>query len=307
VRKQQWRLERRKRQRLIAEMPGAMTKNAQASLAKGLSLGERSTSDQNSSAAMYLDEILENEACVQEEEPRKPMDITWVFDSKLGAPDDVILNILTYLIPSEHGNLLCLSYTTNALFKQRNVLWKALCPKHWILPRRPRKSWCVLYITKIRAEEEASRKRSDDILVKANIIIEKGDQLNKLEKLICKAEKDFSFSVNYTSGVVEERNSLLNLAVIEKRHKISKWLIEEKGADIESFDRGQFTPLLNAAWNGDKYIVRYLLAKGCDRRKVGFNHSSQGLAPATFEGLTPEGWARKRGHDEVAELIKLGY
>ena len=107
--------------------------------------------------------------------------------------------------------------------------------------------------------------------------------------------------------MVEERNSLLNLAVIEKRHKISKWLIEEKGADIESFDRGQFTPLLNAAWNGDKYLVRYLLAKGCDRRKVGFNNSSQGLAPATFEGLTPEGWARKRGHDEVAELIQLGY
>lgn len=102
-----------------------------------------------------------------------------------------------------------------------------------------------------------------------------------------------------------ERNSLLNLAVIEKRHKITKWLIEEKGADIESCDRGQFTPLLNSAFNGDKYIVRYLLSKGCNRKKVGYNHSSMGMAPAE-EGMTAEGWARKRGHEEVAELIRLG-
>jgi len=163
-----------------------------------------------------------------------------------------------------------------------------------------------MYITKIRAEEEASRKRSDDLLIKANIIIQKGDQLNKLEKLVEKATKDFEFSVNYISGVVLERNALLNMAVIDRRHKITKWLIEEKGADIESCDRGQFTPLMNAAWNGDRYATRYLLARGCDRMKVGYNHSSQGLAPPKFEGLTAEGWALKRGHDEVAELIRLG-
>jgi len=254
---------------------------------------------------MYFDEILEDEEdrLTKEEEPCQPMDISWLFDSQYGAPDDVIVNIMTYLLPSDHGNLLCLSYTSNALFKQRNDMWKTLCPRHWILPRRPRKSWCVMYITKIRAEEEASRKRSDDLLVKAAVIIDKGDQLNKLEKLIKKAK---DFSVSYTSGVVLERNSLLNLAVIDKRHKIAKWLIEEKGADIESCDRGQFSPLMNAAYAGDKYIVRYLLGKGCDRTKVGYNHSSQGLAPATFEGLNAEGWARKRGHSEVAELIHLG-
>lgn len=51
---------------------------------------------------------------------------------------------------------------------------------------------------------------------------------------------------------------------------------------------------------------RFLLGKGCDRTKLGKNHSSKGLAPAAFEGLTAEGWARKRGHDEVADLIHLG-
>ena len=52
--------------------------------------------------------------------------------------------------------------------------------------------------------------------------------------------------VDYTSGVVLERNSLLNLAIIAERVKISRWLIEEKGADLESSDRGGFTPLINA-------------------------------------------------------------
>lgn len=106
--------------------------------------------------------------------------------------------------------------------------------------------------------------------------------------------------------MVLERNSLTNIAVIAKRHKIIKWLIEEKLADIESCDRGQFTPLMNAAWNGDKHMVRYLLGKGSDRTKVGYNHCSQGLAPASFKGMTAEGWARKRGHDEVADLIHFG-
>jgi hypothetical protein len=50
-----------------------------------------------------------------------------------------------------------------------------------------------MYITKIRAEEEDSRKRSDDLLVTAHVIIDKGDQLNKFEKLIMKAKKGFEF------------------------------------------------------------------------------------------------------------------
>lgn len=134
--------------------------------------------------------------------------------------------------------------------------------------------------------------------------------------------------MNYTSGVVLERNSLLNLAIIAERVKISRWLIEEKGADLESSDRGGFSPLINAAWNGDKKMVRYLLARGCDRNKVGLFHSSKGLCPPSFKGHTAEGecsfqyrfsvvisntrellvkgWAKKRGHEDVADLIRIG-
>jgi len=95
--------------------------------------------------------------------------------------------------------------------------------------------------------------------------------------------------VNYTSGVVLERNSLLNLAIIAERVKIARWLIEERNADLETSDRGGFTPLINAAWNGDKKMVRYLLARGCDRKKVGLFHSTKGICPSAFQGHTAEG------------------
>ena len=297
VRKEQWTVERRKRKR-------SETLDVCLESKKSPSGGP---SWKRFAHVMCIDEILKDEEqMIVNVETSLTIEGAWIFDSELGAPDDVIVNLMTFLCPSDHGNLLCLSYTTNASFKQRNDVWKALFPNHWVVPRRPRKSWCAMYITNIRADEIASRKRSDDLLIKANILIQKGDQLNALEKLVQKAEKDFEFSVNYTSGVVLERNSLLNMAVIDRRHKIIKWLIEQKGADIETCDRGRFTPLMNAAWNGDRYDTRYLLARGCDRTKVGCNHSSQGLAPTKFEGLTAEGWARQRGHDEVAELIRLG-
>lgn len=328
VRKKQWLILRRKRQRAISEENVAVVHvetcvdNATISASVGQNLSVKQSIAQitpslrrkncvssSPTDVMYIDEILadqEEQNNAKIEENREPLDISWIFDSQLGAPDDIIVVIMQFLNPSDHGNLLCLSWPTNFTFKKRDLLWQTLCPSHWILPRRPRKSWCLIYITKIREEEELSRKQSDDLLLKANNVIDKGDQLGKIEKLVRKAEKDFGFSVNYTSGIVLERNSLLNMAVISGRHRIAKWLIEEKGADIESCDRGDFTPLCNAAWDGDKHMVRYLLGKGADRKKVGTGHSSHGLAPANFEGLTAEGWARKRGHEEVAELIRLG-
>lgn len=106
--------------------------------------------------------------------------------------------------------------------------------------------------------------------------------------------------------VVCERNSILNLAVIHKRHKIVKWLVDCKQADIESSDRGNFSPLLNAAWAGDRHLVRFLLQKGADRSKKGKFHYTKPLASSDFEGHTAAEWAEKRGHDDVASLIRLG-
>ena len=60
------------------------------------------------------------------------------------------------------------------------------------------------------------------------------------------------------------------------------------------------------AWNGDKYLVRYLLGKGADRKKIGTFHSSKGIASKEFDGMNAEGWARERGHSDVADLINIG-
>jgi hypothetical protein len=103
-----------------------------------------------------------------------------------------------------------------------------------------------------------------------------------------------------------ERNSLLNLAVINKRHKVVKWLVEVKNADIETNDRGNFSPLLNAAWAGDRYLVRFLMQRGADRGKIGMFHYTKPLASPDFEGLTAEGWAEKKGYHDIAKLIRLG-
>ena len=138
-----------------------------------------------------------------------------------------------------------------------------------------------------------------------NILL-KGDHFQSIEKLVVEAERSSNFDVNYASGVVCERNSLLNLATIHKRHKVVRWLVEEKRADIESSDRGNFTPLLNAAWAGDRYLVRLLMQQGANRKAIGKYHYTKPLSAPDFNGLTAEGWAERRGFPDIAKLIRLG-
>jgi ankyrin repeat protein len=155
-------------------------------------------------------------------------------------------------------------------------------------------------------EREQHQKRWDDLLLKCAAALLSGDLLHKIEKLVENAEKDFGFDVNYVSGVVCERNSILNLAVIHNRHKVARWLVESKQADIETYDRGNFTPLLNAAWGGDRTMVRYFLQRGANRRVRGTQHYSQAIAPAGFEGMTADEWAAKNDYPDIAKLIRLG-
>ncbi|KAL3902494.1 MAG: hypothetical protein SGILL_010802, partial [Bacillariaceae sp.] len=164
---------------------------------------------------------------------------------------------------------------------------------------------CFEYLEPTEHHEQR-QKRWDDLLVKSASILDGSDALSKIEKMVEAAEKSFGFDVNYVSGVVCERNGLLNLAVIHKRHKVAKWLVDTKKADIETYDRGNFTPLLNAAWEGDRAMVRYFLQKGCNRHVKGTQHYSKAIAHPTFKGLTADEWAGKRGHHEVAKLIRIG-
>lgn len=258
-----------------------------------------------------IDEILEQREKEKEELKRRraerpPIDIVRFFDASQGIPDDVVVHCFAYFDSKEHAKLLAITKGISKALRDRHGVWRQLCPSHWILPRRPRKPWHELYLTRLRKEHEQHQKRWDDLLIKCSAALFKRDDLQKIEKIVETAEKDFGFDLNYASGVVCERNSILNLAVINGRHKVVRWLVDTKGVDIETSDRGNFTPLLNAAWSGDRWLVRYLLQRQSDRNVRGTQHYTQGIAPPGFEGRTADEWAEKRGHPEVAKLIRLG-
>lgn len=152
VRKQQWRINRRKRQIERADSSASYTEEA-------LSMSDLSNENapnpspskarksfarlSSSNDTMIIDELLEDQQRQEKEHEidHAPLDISWIFDSDVGAPDDVIVLLMRFLNPSDHGNLLCLSWSSNFLFKKRDAVWQSLCPKRWVLPRRPRKSW----------------------------------------------------------------------------------------------------------------------------------------------------------------------
>ena len=162
VRKQQWRITRRRRQlqrgdsteknvtcttndaASSCKSEGSVVDNAAFDHAKTpqSSPPRRRTSALNDT--MIIDELLEDQQCQEtqmEIDHSPPLDIGWIFDSEIGCPDDVVVLLMSFLNPSDHGNLLCLSWASNYSFKKRDAVWQSLCPKHWILPRRPRKSW----------------------------------------------------------------------------------------------------------------------------------------------------------------------
>lgn len=258
-------------------------------------------------------------------EPRRHLDLDWLrlLDGKKGCPDDVVAHVLNFLPRTEHSKFLRINQSISRAFSSRQGVFPLLCDERWTLPRRPRKPWVQIYFRLLKDDVEASRKQWDDLLMRASQILDQSDQVNAIERMVERAEETGQFDVNYVSSVVCERNSLLNLAVIHGRvstysavvwirsthaHDLetARWLVEAKNADVESCDRGSFTALLNAAYSGCRPLVRFLLQRGADRSKIGMFHYSQPLNQPDFKGLTAEGWAKKRGFPEIAELIRLG-
>lgn len=316
VRKNQWRILRRKRQRQRTKSQERLSTPCQQTESSTKDSQPSPTSVVQPAALVFspaqpelvlIDALLEKQERERKEHDERPaLDISFFFDASLGCPDDTVAHILDYLDPLEYSKLLEISKQSRSALMKREHLWRLLCPSHWKLPRRPRKPSHELYFTNLRREVELSRKRWDDLLSRISVVLLKADQLQTVEKLVTDAERDYGFDVNYSSGVVCERNAILNLAVIHQRHKVVRWLVETKHADIETCDRGCFTPLLNAAWAGDKYLVRFLLQKGADRTKLGTCHYTKPLASPDFEGLTAAEWADKRGHNDIATLIRIG-
>jgi hypothetical protein len=246
VRKNQWKVSRRKRQRQLAaavsamglsegSMPSSTTFSTVNTItikdiSKPSRLLQLESAGVSNSMATPSSEFIVIDALLKEQEererrhtkePRCPFDLSFLFDSTLGCPDDVVAKILHFLPPTDHCKLLCISSVTRHQIKERNSTWKQLIPPHWTVPRRPRKPWYEFYISNLRVYTERSRKLWDDLLSKAATVLLHGDQLQAIEKLVHEGEHgchQFGFDINYASGVVCERNSLLNLAVIHRRH-----------------------------------------------------------------------------------------
>lgn len=67
-----------------------------------------------------------------------------------------------------------------------------------------------------------------------------------------------------------------------------------------------YSPLLNAAWNGDRFLVRFFLQRQSNRNVRGTQHYTKGIAPPGFQGMTAAQWADQRGFPDIAKLIRLG-
>lgn len=224
------------------------------------------------------------------------------------VPDDVVYVMFSFLVPRDVVQLCnCVANCVTEGTAKRSHLFESMTRsnKKWVIPLRPRGSWFTLYFKKLREYTEIQRKLSDEVLLEMHSIIMKGDMLAVFKKVLTSAMNSFGYDVNYSSGLVLERNSALNMAVIENRIKIVKYLLLEEKADIETQDRGGFTPLLNAAWNNNAHMTRFLLSLGARRDQIGVTHSSKGFV-AGFKGLTAENWARKRGFHDLADEIRFG-
>jgi hypothetical protein len=214
VRKNQWQVQRRKRQRkdAAARIDSRDVTTCPIRCAGGIA---------PSSATLVtdlIDSLLEEQERQREARTaRPPLDISFLFNSELGIPDDVVANVLGYLHSSEHGKLLCINQTARRQLMGREQLWRQLCPSHWKLPRRPRKPWHELYLSNLRIETERSRKLWDDVLVQASNMLQGRGQFHQIKHIVEEAERTCQFDVNYSSGVVCERNSLLNLAVLNRK------------------------------------------------------------------------------------------
>lgn len=201
---------------------------------------------------------------------RTPIAISCLFDAQFGICDEILAHCFGFLHHSEQKMLLRLSKATSKYIKDRDEIWHQMCPAKWNLPDRPRKTYFDLYMAGIRKDEKHYREQSDRIIKRATLIMSKGDQVQKIEKLVRNAEKRFGFDINHVPRMCNEHNSILNLAVIFRRSGIVKWLIESKlGMDLESRNKGGFTPLMNAHWSGDLGTFLCLLRIGCDHTKIG--------------------------------------
>ena len=237
---------------------------------------------------------------------RHAYSLEWVFNGDINPVDDVVFHFSSFLTDLELVRICSLSSRSRKMMEGRQEFWKAKCKCLPVdLPKRPRLTWFRLYFSLLKKSYLTTLSLSNELLLKCSAVLQKGDNLIKMKKLVLGGIKSFNFDVNFTSGTVGERNSILNLSVILGRRNVARWLVTSMRANVESRDRGCFTPLLNATWNNDFGMVRFLLSNGSDRSAVGIAHSSGGFKEG-FQGWNSEEWAREKGFKGVERLIRYG-
>ena len=192
VRKNQWRVMRRKRQlERLEEQRTCLSKEEDSCrigekgsplAAKSLVASSPTQMSPGSTGVSSLDrsvtqpELILIDALLEEQErgrfcrkARAPIDLMALFAGERHCPDDVVAHCLSFLHPTEHGKLLCISSKSRKVLMKREPMWRQLCPTHWKLPRRPRKPWHEIYLRCLEKETVASRKRWDDLLANASI------------------------------------------------------------------------------------------------------------------------------------------
>lgn len=156
VRKNQWKLMRRKRQRQkgeedeidfdrATEHPSISSPDTASIYSSKSPLFSPHHSDGDRKKRLFanvakdmdmtcIDAILEEEERQRKAlAERPPIDISFLFDANKMAPDDVVVHCFEFLDRKEHSKLLCINKETSESLKARDEVWRLLCPSHWIL------------------------------------------------------------------------------------------------------------------------------------------------------------------------------
>jgi len=227
-----------------------------------------------------------------------PRDVTRERPSFHALPDDVTARIVTSLPPAAACRplLACRMWASVA---QNEPVWRLLCSqrathKGWVIPTRLRKPYAQLYFQLERRDFANLHQDFDKRLEDMVASLKKKDAPATLAGIIKREPK---YDINHRARL-EEQNTVLNLAARNGRHGCVKELLQTYGANTEFPDTGGFTPLINASWRGDLPTVRLLLNHGASLQARGQCRTNE------VGTKTAEGWAKQRGHHEIADILK---
>jgi ankyrin repeat protein len=150
---------------------------------------------------------------------------------------------------------------------------------------------------------EQSQPKASRVLAQCWQVFERSDKVSALQKAI-----PADFDVNTQFEQMEEA-TLVNLASRFGRARCVRYLVQDREADVNIADIQGFTVLLNAAWNGHRALVVWLLQQGSTTNFSKLNLDAKGAPPRTSScgGKGPydaETWAARKGFTCISTAIR---